>query len=53
MISFVITVAMLIDKGLKKIEMPLAIFVVYAIAWVVQMLLFCKPLLFKRKTTAA
>jgi hypothetical protein len=52
MTSFVITVAMLIDKGLKESEMPLAIFVVYAIAWVVQTLLFCKPSLFKRKTSA-
>ena len=53
MISFVITVTMLIDKGLKKSELPLAIFVVYAIASVVQTLLFCKPSLFKRKTSAA
>jgi hypothetical protein len=53
MISFVITVTMLIDKGLKKAELPLAIFVVYAIAWVIQTILFCKPSLFKRKTSAA
>jgi uncharacterized membrane protein YuzA (DUF378 family) len=52
MISFVITVTILIDKGLKNSELPLAIFVVYAIAWVVQTLLFCKPSLFKRKTSA-
>ena len=53
MISFVITVTMLIDKGLKKAELPLAVFVVYAIAWVVQTILFCKPSLFKRKASAA
>jgi hypothetical protein len=53
MISFVITVTLLIDKGLKKAELPLAVFVVYAIAWVVQTLLFCKPSLFKRKTSTA
>lgn len=52
MISFVIIVTLLIDKGLKKGELPLAIFIVYAIAWVVQTLLFCKPSLFKRKTSA-
>jgi len=53
MISFVITVVLLIEQGLKKAELPLAVFVVYAIAWVVQTLLFCKPSLFKRKTTAS
>jgi hypothetical protein len=53
MISFVITVTMLIGKGLKNGELPLAIFIVYAIAWVVQTLLFCKPSLFKRKTSSA
>lgn len=49
MISFVVTATILIDKGLKKAELPLAVFVVYAIAWVVQTILFCKPSLFKRK----
>jgi hypothetical protein len=53
MISFVVTVTMLINKGMKKAELPLAVFVVYAIAWVVQTLLFCKPSLFKRKTSTA
>ena len=48
MISFVITVILLIDKGLKGGELPLTIFVVYAVAWVVQTLLFCKPSLLKR-----
>ena len=51
MISFVITVTMLIDKGLKETRLLLAIFVVYAIAWVIQTLLFCKPSLFKRMTS--
>lgn len=53
MISFVITVTMLIDKGLKKAELPLGVFVVYAIAWVVQTILFCKPSLLKRITSAS
>lgn len=53
MISFVLTVTMLIDKGLEKIETPLAVFVVYAAAWVVQTLLFCKPSLFKPKAKAS
>jgi hypothetical protein len=53
MISFVITVTSLIGKSLQEIKLPLAIFVVYAIAWVVQTLLFCKPSLFKRMTSTA
>ena len=53
MVSFVITVTMLIDKGLKKAQLPLAVFVVYAIAWVIQTILFCKPSPFKRKPSTA
>lgn len=53
MISFVFTVTTLIDRGWEKIDLPVAIFVVYTMAWAVQTLLFCKPSLFKRKTSAA
>jgi hypothetical protein len=53
MTSFVITITSLIDKGLKEARLPLAVFVVYAIAWVVQTLLFCKLSLFKQKTSTA
>jgi len=42
MISFAFTTATLLDKGIKNIETPLSFFVVYAIAWVFQTILFCK-----------
>jgi hypothetical protein len=53
MISFVITAAFLFDNFLKNGELPLSIFIVYTIAWVVQTLLFCKPSLFKSKTSTS
>ena len=49
MVSFVITVTLLIDKGQESIKLPLAWVVVYAIAWVYQTLYFCKPFLYQRQ----
>lgn len=42
MISFTISLAILIDKGFSDIKFPLSCFVVYTIAWVFQTILFCK-----------
>ena len=50
MISFMITMVTLASKGFKGIEIPLACFVVYAIAWGFQLFLFCKPRWFKKST---
>jgi hypothetical protein len=49
MISFVITVTLLFDKGLKSIKLPLACLVVYMMAWAFQTFYFCKPSLLKRQ----
>jgi len=48
MISFVITLVTLFEKGFEKIELPLVCFIVYAVAWVLQTAFFCKPSLAKK-----
>lgn len=42
MISFAVTVTIFFEKGFKGLELPLACFIVYAIAWAVQTFFFCK-----------
>ena len=43
MISFMITVTMVISKGFQDIHLPLVIFIVYAAALATQTVAFCKP----------
>jgi len=43
MVSFMISLTLLISDGLKNIHLPLTIFIVYSIAMVIQTISFCNP----------